>query len=222
LARPTSEVAASTPAPRRRVSWRALGLLAAIWLVVYGIDQLSKFLVTENLPYNRAVPVLGEVLQLHYVRNPGAAFSIATGYTWILSAIAIAVIVVIAFFAPRIRSLAWATMFGLVLGGAFGNVTDRLFRPPGFGTGHVIDFIQVIYFPAIFNVADIAVVSAMGLFLLLSLRNVGLDGVRVTDDRYRTPEEQLPAAAETPAKSSPATKTPEKKPSATKPPAKND
>ena len=173
------------------MSWRALGLLAAIWLVVYGLDQLSKFLVTENLPYNRSVPVLGEVLQFHYIRNPGAAFSIATGYTWVLSAIAVAVIVVIIFFAPRIRSAAWATMFGLVLGGAFGNVTDRLFRPPGFGVGHVIDFIQVIYFPAIFNVADIAVVSAMGLFLLLSLRNVGLDGVRVRDDRYRTPEEHL-------------------------------
>lgn len=176
------------------MSWRALGLLAAVALAVYGLDQLSKLLVTENLPYNRAVPILGEVLQFHYVRNPGAAFSLGTGYTWVLSAIAVTVIVVIAFFAPRIRSLAWATTFGLVLGGAFGNVTDRLFRPPGFGVGHVIDFIQVIYFPAIFNIADIAVVSAMGVFLLLSLRNVGLDGVRVTDDRYRTPEELLPDA----------------------------
>lgn len=192
------------------MSWRALGLLAAIWLVVYGIDQLTKYLVTENLPYNRAVPVLGEVLQFHYVRNPGAAFSIGTGYTWVLSAIAVAVIIAIIVFAPRIRSLAWATMFGLVLGGAFGNVTDRLFRPPGFGTGHVIDFIQVIYFPAIFNIADIAVVSAMGLFLLLSLRNIGLDGVRVVDDRYRTPEEHLPVAEDASAKkagSSPKTAT---------------
>lgn len=176
------------------MSPRALALLAAIWLAVYGLDQLTKFLVTENLPYNRAVPVLGEILQFHYVRNPGAAFSIATGYTWILSAIAVVVIVAVIVFAPRIRSLAWATMFGLVLGGAFGNVTDRLFRPPGFGVGHVIDFIQVIYFPAIFNVADIAVVTAMGLFLLLSLRNVGLDGVRAVDDRYRTPEEHLPSS----------------------------
>ena len=77
-------------------------------------------------------------------------------------------------------------MFGLVLGGAFGNVTDRLTRPPGFGVGHVVDFIQVWGFPAIFNLADVAVVSAMGLFLLLSLRNVGLDGVRVKDDRWKS------------------------------------
>ena len=85
---------------------------------------------------------------------------------------------IIVAFAPRIRSLAWATMFGLVLGGALGNVTDRLFREPSFGQGHVVDFIQVWGFPAIFNGADIAVVSSMGLFILLSLRGVGLDGTR--------------------------------------------
>jgi signal peptidase II len=164
------------------VSPRALGLLAVIAVVAYGLDQGSKYLVTTNLELNETVPVLGEVLQLHYVTNPGAAFSIATGFTWVLSVVAIGAIVFIVWFAPRIRSLGWAAMFGLVLGGAFGNVTDRLTRPPGFGVGHVIDFIQVWGFPAIFNVADIAVVSAMGLFLLLSLRNVGLDGVRRTED----------------------------------------
>jgi signal peptidase II len=121
------------------------------------------------------------VLQLRYVTNSGAAFSLAEGFTWVLSIIAVGVVVLIVWFAPRIRSLGWATMFGLVLGGAIGNLTDRLFRPPGFGVGHVIDFIQVIYFPAIFNLADVAVVSAMGLFILLSLRNVGLDGRRHSD-----------------------------------------
>jgi signal peptidase II len=169
------------------VSPRALGLLAAVAVVAYGLDQLSKYLVTTNLEQGDTVPVLGEVLQLHYVTNPGAAFSLATGFTWILSIVASAAIVFIIWFAPRIRSLGWATMFGLVLGGAFGNVTDRLTRPPGFGVGHVIDFIQVWGFPAIFNVADIAVVSAMGLFLLLSLRNVGLDGVRRADSSENTP-----------------------------------
>jgi signal peptidase II len=69
-------------------------------------------------------------------------------------------------------------MFGLVLGGAIGNLTDRLFRPPGFGVGHVVDFVQVAGFPAIFNVADSAIVISMGLFLILSLRGVGLDGTR--------------------------------------------
>jgi signal peptidase II len=186
LARATDPTAPDAAPHKRRVSPRALGLLAAVALVAYGLDQLSKFLVTTNLEINETVPVLGEVLQLHYVTNPGAAFSLATGFTWVLSVVAIGAIVFIIWFAPRIRSLGWATMFGLVLGGAFGNVTDRLTRPPGFGVGHVIDFIQVWGFPAIFNVADIAVVSAMGLFLLLSLRNVGLDGVRRRDEPERS------------------------------------
>ena len=147
--------------------------------------------------------MIGELLQLHYVRNPGAAFSFATGFTWVLSIIAVGVIVFVIWFAPRIRSLGWAVMFGLVLGGAFGNVTDRLFRPPSFGLGHVVDFIQVWGFPAIFNVADIAVVSAMGLFLLLSLRNVGLDGVRVKDDRWKS---ELPADTDAAAEPAPSKK----------------
>jgi signal peptidase II len=180
-------------APRRRLSPRALGLLAAVALVAYGIDQLTKFLVTTNLEINDVVPLLGEALQLHYVTNPGAAFSLATGFTWVLSIVAVGVIVFIVWFAPRIRSLGWATMFGLVLGGAFGNVTDRLTRPPGFGVGHVVDFIQVWGFPAIFNVADVSVVSAMGLFLILSLRNIGLDGTRNVPEKA---VEQSTASAE--------------------------
>ena len=190
MARQTDPTAPLDAPPRKRLSPRALGLLAAVALVAYGLDQATKFLVTENLPYQESVPVIGELLQLHYVRNPGAAFSFATGFTWVLSIIAVGVIVFVIWFAPRIRSLGWAVMFGLVLGGAFGNVTDRLFRPPSFGLGHVVDFIQVWGFPAIFNIADICVVTAMGLFLLLSLRNVGLDGVRVKDDRWKS---ELPA-----------------------------
>jgi signal peptidase II len=82
-------------------------------------------------------------------------------------------------FARRIRSLAWAAVFGLLLGGTTGNLFDRLFREPGFGLGHVIDFIQIYLFPAIFNVADVGITSAMALFILLTIRGVGLDGVRI-------------------------------------------
>ena len=71
-------------------------------------------------------------------------------------------------------------MLGLLLGGNLGNLTDRLTREPGFGQGHVVDFIQIIYFPAIFNVADIAIVSSMGLFIILTIRGVRLDGTRDT------------------------------------------
>lgn len=150
----------------------------AVAAVVYVVDQVSKYLVVENLPLGESVPVLGEVLQFFYVNNPGAAFSLASGYTWIFSIAASAVVVFIAFFARRIRSLGWAVLFGMLLGGTLGNLTDRLFREPSFGLGHVVDFLQVIYFPAIFNVADSFIVASMGLFIILTIRGIRLDGSR--------------------------------------------
>ena len=161
---------------RGRVSARALLLLGAVALVLYAADQVAKHLIVTQLHEGDIVPVLGQVLQLHYVTNSGAAFSLATGFTWILSVVAVGVVVVIVWFARRIRSLGWACVFGLVLGGAAGNLTDRLFREPGFGVGHVVDFIQVWGFPAIFNIADSGIVAAMGLFIILSIRGIGLDG----------------------------------------------
>jgi signal peptidase II len=155
-----------------------LVLLISVALAIYGLDQASKHLVVENLPPGEAVPVIGELLQFRFVRNSGAAFSLGAGYTWIFSLVAAAVTVFIVLFASRIRSFGWATVFGLLLGGTVGNLTDRLLREPGFGSGHVIDFLQLYAFPAIFNVADMAVVSSMGLFILLTLRGVGLDGIR--------------------------------------------
>lgn len=151
-------------------------LLGAVALALYGLDQFAKHQVVTSMHEGELIPVLGQVLQLHYVTNSGAAFSLAAGFTWILSIVAIAVVVFIVWFARRIRSFGWACVFGLVLGGAAGNLTDRLFREPGFGTGHVVDFIQVWGFPAIFNIADSGIVAAMGLFIILSLRGIGLDG----------------------------------------------
>ncbi|WP_167045463.1 signal peptidase II [Salinibacterium sp. ZJ454] len=153
-----------------------LALLAVVAVIAYFADQGSKFLITENFPLGEAVPVLGDLLLFRYVLNPGAAFSLGIGFTWIFSIVAAGVVVFILIFARRLRSLAWAVMFGLLLGGTLGNLTDRLFREPSFGQGHVIDFIQVWGFPAIFNVADIAIVSSMGLFILLTVRGIGLDG----------------------------------------------
>ncbi|WBU38733.1 signal peptidase II [Homoserinibacter sp. YIM 151385] len=157
-------------------------LLALVAVVVYGLDQLVKAWVVAEMELYETIPLLGEVLQLHYVTNPGAAFSLASGFTWILSAIALGVVAFVVWFSRRIRSIGWGVMFGLVLGGALGNLTDRLTRPPGFPEGHVVDYIQVIYFPAIFNIADIAIVSSMGLFILLTIRGVRLDGTRLGRD----------------------------------------
>ncbi|KRC63157.1 hypothetical protein ASE14_00765 [Agromyces sp. Root81] len=154
-------------------------VVAGAALAAYGLDQSSKFLVVSNLTEGEIVPVLGSVLQWQFVRNPGAAFSLASGMTWIFTILAAGVITFIVWFARRIRSIAWAVVFGLLLGGVLGNLTDRLFREPSFGLGHVIDFISTPWLiPAIYNIADIAIVSSMVLFMILTIRGIGLDGSR--------------------------------------------
>jgi signal peptidase II len=162
-------------------------LLAIVASGVYAFDQLTKLAVTTNLTEGETVSVIGQVLQFHYIKNSGAAFSLGEGMTWIFSIVATAVAVFILVFARRIRSLGWAALFGMLLGGNLGNLTDRLFREPSFGQGHVIDFLQIWGFPAIFNIADVAIVASMGLFILLTLRGVGLDGSRESADKTSDP-----------------------------------
>lgn len=174
-------------------STTALLVVAGAALAAYGLDQLSKFFIVANLTEGEIVPVLGSALQWQFVRNPGAAFSLASGMTWIFTILAAGVITFIVWFARRIRSTAWAIVFGLLLGGVLGNLTDRLFREPSFGLGHVVDFISTPWLiPAIYNVADMAIVSSMVLFMILTIRGIGLDGAR-------QPRETTVAQAEAPA-----------------------
>lgn len=174
----------------RKVSVRALVALVVVALVVYGFDQFAKYLIVSSLAEGDQVDVIGNLLQFHFVKNSGAAFSLASGSTWIFSIAASAVTIFIVLFARRIRSLGWAILFGMLLGGTAGNLTDRLFREPSFGLGHVIDFIQVYGFPAIFNVADSFIVASMGLFIILTLRGVNLDGRRVARTQPAADEQE--------------------------------
>ena len=180
----------------------ALVVLAIVAVCVYALDQFSKLLVTENLTQGQPVAVLGELLQFNFVKNPGAAFSLLSGTTWVFAIIATAVAVFIIVFAHRIRSLLWAVLFGLLLGGNLGNLTDRLFREPGFGVGHVIDFIQIYWFPAIFNVADMAIVSSMAIFIILTIKGIGLNGTRESTatavDKPADAGDSTPAPLDTP------------------------
>lgn len=177
------DTSASAPVASARGRKRALPLLFGVAVVLYAADQLSKLWVVANLPEGETVPVLGDFLQWHFTRNPGAAFSLASGQTWFFTLVAIAVICVIVWQARKIRSLWWALWFGMLLGGVLGNLTDRLFREPGFGTGHVIDFILTPWMwlgfaPAIYNVADMAIVCSMVIFFVLMVRGVSLSGER--------------------------------------------
>ena len=161
-----------------KASPRVLVILGVVAVAAYALDQVSKYLVLTNLTLGESVAVIDGLLRFQLVKNPGAAFSIGDAYTWIFSILASLVTVFIIWFARRIKSLGWAVVFGLLLGGVLGNLTDRLFREPGFGVGHVIDFLQIPILPAIFNIADSAIVVSMGFFLILTLRGIGLDGTK--------------------------------------------
>ena len=175
-----SEPTAPSGAASRRRAWVPL-LLLGVAAVVCAVDQLVKNWVVDHLVEGQTVPVWGEFLRWHFVRNPGAAFSFATGSTWIFTILAAVVVLVVLWQIRRLRSVPWALFLGLLLGGVLGNLTDRLTREPGFPQGHVIDFISTPWMwlgfaEAIYNIADIAIVSGMILFVAITLFGVTIDG----------------------------------------------
>ncbi len=173
------------PATRRPRRVLMFCLVAAIALAA---DLVSKILVVANInPDAPSRRVLGGLFYLEQTRNSGAAFSLGTGATVILTGIALVVAVFIARIAGKLRSAWWALAFGLILGGALGNLVDRFFRAPGVGRGHVVDWISVFgpngkYWP-IFNLADSAIVCGAILAALLAILGVDFDGSR---ERART------------------------------------
>jgi signal peptidase II len=145
---------------------RLFSLACAIW----ALDFFTKNWAVENLS-GAPRKIFGEFLQLTLFRNPGAAFSLATGFTIVFTTIALSVVVFIARYAARITSPWWAYVAGLVLGGVLGNLSDRIFREPGFLYGHVIDWIEIPHWP-IFNVADSSIFIAAGIAIILTIKNI--------------------------------------------------
>jgi signal peptidase II len=158
--------------PKRRV-----GVLLGVALFVLTLDIVTKIIVVKELTNRAPIRLLGGFLKLTESRNPGAAFSLGTSLTLLYSAIAVTVIIVILRTSRRIRSLPWAVTLGLLLGGATGNLTDRIFRSPGLFRGWVVDWIQLPHWP-VFNLADSAIVCGGILAVLLSARGLRLDGTR--------------------------------------------
>lgn len=156
---------------------RGLVIVLSVAAAVAVADQLSKAWALGALEPGVRRPVLGSVLGLQLISNPGAALSIATGMTWVLTVVAVVVVAVVVRTARRLGSTAWALTLGLLLGGAVGNLVDRLVREPGPLRGEVVDFIA---YGQLFigNVADIAIVAAAGLAVVLVARGVRLDGAR--------------------------------------------
>lgn len=152
-------------------------LVFVVALLWWGIDQATKLWAERALTRGESVPVVGEVLQLHLIYNSGAAFSMGTSWTGVVTTVATLISIGIVWVALRTRSLPWALTLGLLLGGAVGNLTDRFLRDPSFGLGHVVDFLRLPNFP-VFNVADMGVTTAAVLIVLLSLRGLHPDGTR--------------------------------------------
>lgn len=165
-------------------------LLSAIAVLVLAADIATKTLAVAQLEDRPPLELLGGLVWLTVVRNPGAAWSMATGYTWVLSLVAITVVIVLIRVARRLRSTGWAVALGLVLGGAVGNLIDRLFRAPGPLRGHVVDMVSIVrpdgsFFP-VFNAADSAVCCGGVLLVLLALTGRELDGTRTPSRRHRS------------------------------------
>ncbi|WP_245852930.1 signal peptidase II [Blastococcus aggregatus] len=165
--------------PAARPRMRLLLLLAA---GVFLLDLVTKLVVVATIEPGEDIRVLGGALYLTHLRNTGAAFSFAEGFTVVFSLVAAAVVVVIVRTARRLFSTGWAVTLGLVLGGAVGNLIDRIFRDPGFLRGGVVDFLSVFgpdgdVWP-VFNVADSAIVCGGVLGAVLALRGIDFDGTR--------------------------------------------
>ena len=192
--RPRSGRSGADPARPKR-GW-VLGITAA---TVLALDLVSKIVVVATLRGEPPVKLPGGYLWLTHARNPGAAFSFAEGATVVFTAVAVVVVVVIIRTASKLRSIPWALALGGVLGGAAGNLVDRLFRSPGPLRGHVVDWISLRtpegerLFP-IFNLADSGIVCGGILAVLLALLGREMDGTRAGAEQDREPAEPAGSA----------------------------
>lgn len=134
------------------------------------IDQASKAAALSGLSETERIPLLGDLLGLQLAFNPGAILGLGSGSTWLLTLLGVAAVVVLFIAALRARSVWWAVGIGFILGGALGNVIDRLFAPPGFGRGYVTDFLAYGNW-FIGNLADVALgIGVLILAIVLWIR----------------------------------------------------
>ena len=180
----------ATDGPVSAGSRRRLPLLLSVAAAVLILDVVTKVLAVKLLTPGQPVSIIGDTVTWTLVRNSGAAFSMATGYTWVLTLVATGVVVGIIWMGRRLVSTWWAVGLGMILGGALGNLVDRFFRSPGPLRGHVVDFLSIGWWP-VFNVADPAVVGGAILLVGLSLFGYDFDSAE-----RRRPESRTPAGTE--------------------------
>jgi signal peptidase II len=146
--------------------------------LIVALDQVTKFWAETNLVGQGSIPVIGELLQFRLAYNNAAAFSLGVGATWVLTTISLAASIALIALSPRIKTMTWALIAGMALGGAVGNLIDRAFKQPEFFNGHVVDFIQIPFNFPIFNLADTFLVVAVSLAILRTLMGDEIGGGR--------------------------------------------
>lgn len=171
--RPSLPRVKKTANQRQRVA--VFALLATF---IVAIDQLTKFWAEANLSSSESIQIIGELLQFRLAYNNAAAFSLGLGATWILTLISFTASTLLIIYGPRVKTMSWAIVAGLALGGAFGNLIDRALKPPQLLNGWVVDFIQIPFNFPIFNLADTFLVTAVVLAILLTLRGDEIGGGR--------------------------------------------
>lgn len=165
------------------------------------LDVVTKMLAVAFLDPQHPTRILGGLVRLQLIRNPGAAFSLGESATVLFALLAVAALAGVSIWmAPKVAVRSWAIATGLLLAGIAGNLVDRLFRAPGVLRGHVVDFIQIPYFGAIFNVADMCLTFAAGTILVISLTSgTSLTGDVVATGRSTAGADPVaPGPAETP------------------------
>lgn len=182
----------ATTGPADRPGRRRTALALAIGVVGLAVDQVTKALAVRELTDRDPVEVVGSVLRLVLVYNPGAAWGAGSSVTPLITVVAIVATGLVLWQMTKVRHLAWAVALGLLLAGVGGNLLDRLLRDPGPFRGHVVDFLALPRWP-VFNVADMCINIAGVLLVVLLLRGIGVDGTRL--DHEPRPDESRPEAA---------------------------
>jgi signal peptidase II len=186
----TSADADTEQPPTEVLPPRRAWIIAIVAPIVLAADLITKQLALSAFEGEPPHRVLGGLFYLQIIRNPGAAWGMATGMTWVLTLIALAVVIGIVWVLPRLRSTGWAIGLSLVFSGAVGNLVDRFFRAPGALHGHVVDFLSPFapngdVFP-VFNIADSSICVGGALIVLMALLGRDYDGRRTADKKKTT------------------------------------
>ena len=176
---------APQPVPVRR--GRTLAVMFGVAAIVIIADAVSKAVALRDLPGRAPVRLLHGLLTLRLTVNPGAAFGVGTSDTAVIALVACGVVVYVVRMAARLRSLSWTIGLGLLLGGAAGNLGDRLFRAPGPLRGSVVDWLNLPHFPWTFNLADASITCAVVLITILALSGIRIDGTSPAAAARETP-----------------------------------